>query len=82
MWIHANTRMPYHADQDYRDSVVFSVKQRFGDVPIDVTFLSSWGFLEVDILREDMPALAALPLIERVYESADREIYRGPRDVV
>lgn len=78
MWLRAGCRMPYYADPDYRLAVVQSIKQRFGDVPVEVQHLEVWGSFEVYISeRNAEEALAALPLIGSVRRAVDREMCLG-----
>lgn len=78
MWLRAECRLPYYADPDYRDSVVRSIKQRFGDVPVEVQYFESWGVFEVYLGEPNAEeALAALPLIGPVRRAVDREMCLG-----
>lgn len=82
MWLRAEGRMPYHDDSDYRASVVASIKQAFGDVPVDVTLFETWGIFEVQLGYERASELAALPLVGSVRSAVDRDMMLGPRTVV
>lgn len=82
MWFRTRPKMPYHADPDYRDSVVDSIKQTLGDVPVDVTLLETYGVLEVDIDPAQEELLTSLPLLGLVVRSVDRDFVTGPRVVV
>lgn len=79
MWYRITPALPYHADSDYQDSLVHQIKQRLGDVPVDVTFFS-YGFAEV--YTEDPATLSRVPLIQKVRSSVDREMTLGPRTIL
>jgi hypothetical protein len=81
-WLQATCRLPYHQDPDYRDSLVNSIKQQFGNVPVDITYLESWGSVDVALGYESMDALFNLPLIGQVRTAVDREMFLGTRTVV
>ena len=82
MWLRAVPRMPYYDDPDYRASVVASIKQRFGNVPVDVTLFEAFGIFDVQLDRQLESELSALPLIGRVYPAVDREMTLGSRTVI
>lgn len=78
----SSTADAYYDDPDYRASVVASIKQKFGDVPVDVTLFADFGIFEVQLDWQRESELAALPLVGRVYSAVDREMISTPRTVV
>ena len=79
MWYHITAALPYYGDLDYQSSLVNQIKQRLGDVPVDVTFFR-YGFAEV--YTEDPATLSRVPLIQQVRDSVDREMTLGPRTIL
>jgi hypothetical protein len=82
MWFTFEARMPYYGDSDYLDSLVTSVKQRLGNVPIDITSFEYNGTIEVNVSQEVAIELSRLPQVGLVYSSGDREMLCSPRTYV
>lgn len=83
MWIRFETRMPYQQDPDFRDSLVFGIKSRLGNVPVDITLFDDYGTMEVDVTSlEEAHQLYELPQVGLIYSSGDREMLCSPRTIV
>lgn len=83
MWFKFETRMPYHQDPDYRDSLVFGIKSKLGNVPVDITLFNDYGTLEVDVPSHEVAhRLYELPQVGLIYSSNDREMLVSPRTII
>lgn len=84
-WFHLKPALPYHRDQDYRDSFVQMVKNALGqNTPVDITVFESWGEVEVDTDDEGARILSRNPMVsgEGVRSSIDRGMNLDPRVIV
>ncbi len=64
--------MPYHRDKDYKESFIFSIKNILNNILIDITFFDTYGTVEVETEKTNISLLESLPLVDKVYEIADR----------
>jgi hypothetical protein len=46
MWLSVKTLMPYSHDEDYRQAIIFDIKSKLGDVPVDITCIN-WGCIDI-----------------------------------
>jgi len=77
MWFKFEAQMPYHGDPDFRDALIFGIKSRLGDVPIDISYYETYGTLGVDVAsEEEARKLYDLPQAGIVYSWVDRGMTR------
>lgn len=74
MWFIAQSELPYHADPDYQDAVIFAIRSRLGDVRLDITHLATYGQVGVDCASRTGEELSNIPIIRSVSSSIDRGI--------
>ena len=46
MWLSVKTAMPYLNDEDYIQSIIFDIKSKLGDVPVDITSIK-YGKIDI-----------------------------------
>jgi hypothetical protein len=80
-WNTVELKLPYYHDQDYRESVVASIKNTLGDVPVDITHLE-YGY-GVEIFCE-FPLLSnlSMEMFGDFRQTCDRGMVTSPRTIV
>lgn len=70
MWYYVKSPLPYLQDQDYRESLIKSIRT-VTQGEIDET-MAPYGMLEVDIEQDRVPLLQGLPLVGEISAVRDR----------
>lgn len=81
MWYQIKLKLPYHQDKDYQETIINSIINKLGNVPIDITLLNDYGIIEV--LTDKIEDLKEIQNIGEIKaESADRMILSGNRVII
>jgi len=73
-WWCLQSVLPYYKDEDYRKSMIATVRQKMENVKIDITCLEFYGGLEVESTEEEMYKLFGSDDRFRIRHTCDRGI--------